>query len=58
MPDCPKCLVEIEFEEVLNEEIDFAGVVFHNRGCCPECKKTYNWKDKYVFVESFDFEEE
>jgi hypothetical protein len=49
--------VEIEvIDSSADIEIDFQGTVECKiLGVCPECNRTYTWKEKYKYSSSYDF---
>lgn len=63
-PNCPNCNVALEYDDRLNEEIDF--VVRNDnlfikeicRGHCPECKQHYTWNALYGFARNEELERE
>lgn len=53
---CPHCNVEIEVEDRTDIDIDYQGTVECKMlGFCPECNRTYTWKEAYKYSSSYDF---
>ena len=57
-PICPYCIVEIEYEELLDNYEDGSRYNSEWRGKCPVCDKTFIWHEIYLFDRIENFEEE
>ena len=58
MPECLRCKVILEFDDLIAYWSEEESVVMHVTGHCPKCKKKYKWKDNYIYTHSEDVEEE
>lgn len=52
---CPHCNVEIEVEDRIDFDIDSDFIECKMIGSCPECGRTYIWKELYKYEKSYDF---
>ena len=52
---CPHCNVEIEVEDRIDFDIENDFVECKMLGFCPECGRTYTWKELYKYDKSYDF---
>lgn len=57
MPECLECKTELEFDDTVDTWADEEAVVMKNHGHCPQCGKTYKWKDIYRYTEFEELEE-
>lgn len=57
-PICPHCIVEIEYEDMLDNYEDGSRYDSKWRGKCPVCDKTFIWHEIYLFDRIENFEEE
>lgn len=46
-PKCKDCYVELENIEDVDFELDENYLYIYKQGQCPECNKTYHWREFY-----------
>ena len=57
MPKCFNCGADLDYEDVLDTELD--GDIMTNKcvGSCPKCGKSYIWVDVYKYTHTQEMEE-
>lgn len=57
-PICPHCIVEIEYDDMIDDSFDTSTYEVNWRGKCPICGKHFTWREIYRFARIENFEEE
>lgn len=57
-PICPHCLVEVTYDDMIDESFDTSTYEVSMRGTCPVCDRRFTWKEVYRYSHLDYFEEE
>jgi transcription elongation factor Elf1 len=52
---CPHCNIEIKVEDMVHFDFDIGYVHCKMLGVCPECGRTYTWRELYKYEKSYEF---